>query len=267
MELSVHSDIFNNISKFLHKPEIFTIFVAVIVSIIAKIYLGSNENKTFFQWILELIFWIIIGFIIITNALRYFFGIEIITSISDILTNNPLIEIDVNKSNKSENSEKKVTFSDKNEVFHISGNNYRYKDAEPICKAYGARVATYDEIEKAYNNGAEWCEYGWSENQMAFFPTQKKTWEELQSSEKNKNACGRPGINGGYMANPNIRFGVNCYGVKPDISDREKCLMENTSYYENPEEKIVDSKAEYWESRLSDLLISPFNENKWSRIE
>lgn len=263
MEISIHSDILNNISKFLQTPEIFTIFVAVIVSIIAKIYLGSNENKTFFQWMLEIIFWILIGFIIIINAIRYFFGIEIVTSLSDILTNNPLIEIDVNK----KETNKKVTFSDKNEVFHISGNEFRYKDAEPICKAHGARLATYDEVEKAYNNGAEWCEYGWSENQMAFFPTQKKTWESLQSSDKNKNACGRPGINGGFMANPNIRFGVNCYGVKPDITDREKCLMENTSYYENPEEKVIDKKAEYWESRISDLLISPFNENKWSRIQ
>ena len=97
MEISVHSDILNNISKFLQTPEIFTIFVAVIVSIIAKIYLGSNENKTFFQWIFEIFFWIILGFIIITNAIRYFFGIEIVTSLSDILTNNPLIEIDVYK--------------------------------------------------------------------------------------------------------------------------------------------------------------------------
>lgn len=263
MELTVHSDIFNNISKSLSNPEIFTVVITVIVAIVAKIYLGSNENKSFFQWILEIIFWIIVGFIIISNSIRYLFGINIETTLSDLLTNNPLIEINVN----NDTTKKTVKFSDKNEVFHISGNDFRYKDAEPLCKAYGARLANYDDMEKAYNKGAEWCEYGWSQDQMAYFPTQKKTWEELQSSESNKNACGRPGINGGYIANPNIRFGVNCYGIKPDISDREKCMMDNTSYYENPEDKIMNKKEEYWESRISDMLISPFNENKWSRIQ
>jgi hypothetical protein len=37
----------------------------------------------------------------------------------------------------------------------------------------------------------------------------------LQGNNATKNACGRPGINGGYFANPNIKFGANCYGVKP----------------------------------------------------
>ena len=38
---------------------------------------------------------------------------------------------------------------------------------------------------------------------MAFFPTQKDTWEKLQANEESKNTCGRPGVNGGYMGNPN----------------------------------------------------------------
>ena len=71
MELTVHSDIFNNISKSLSNPEIFTVFITVIVAIVVKIYLGSNENKSLFQWILEIIFWIIVGFIIISNSIRY----------------------------------------------------------------------------------------------------------------------------------------------------------------------------------------------------
>ena len=33
---------------------------------------------------------------------------------------------------------------------------------------------------------------------------------------KSVNNCGRPGVNGGYFDNPNIKFGVNCYGQKPD---------------------------------------------------
>ena len=271
MDISVNSDVLSNlmniISDFLSEPEIFTIIVAVIIAIIAKFYLGGNENKSFSQKVFEIFLWIVLGFVIISNSIKYLFGIEVVTKISDILTNNPLIEIEINKDENENKNKKKVTFSDKNEVFHVSGNKYKYKDAEPICKAYGARLATYDDIEKAYNKGAEWCEYGWSEDQMAFFPTQKKTWNDLQSSDKNKNACGRPGINGGYMENPNIRFGVNCYGVKPDITNKEKCLMDSTSYYDTPEEKIIDKRTKYWEDQIDNLILSPFNENKWSRVQ
>ena len=269
MEITVNSEILsdsiNSIENILKRKEILTIVITVIIAIIAKLYLGSRENKTFIQSIFEIILWIILGFIIIANSLKYFFDIEILTTISKLLTNNPLIEIDVSRNNDDKKKEKKVQFSDKNEVFHISGNKYAYEEAEPICKAHGARLATYDDIEKSYMRGGEWCEYGWSDNQLALFPTQKKTWSKLQS-EDNKNICGRPGINGGYMENPNIRFGVNCYGIKPDITNKEKCLMNNTSYYSTPDEKVKDDKVSYWESQISNMLISPFNENKWSRI-
>jgi hypothetical protein len=268
MEYSVNSEILstmmNNTSLLLSNPEIFTIVITVIIAMIAKFYLGTSDTKSFSQIIIETVFWIIIGFIIISNSLKYLFGIEIVTKLSDVLTNNPLIEIEIK--DKSETPKKKVRIADKNEVFHISGNDYRYQDAEPLCKAYGARVASYDEIESAYQNGGEWCEYGWSKDQMAFFPTQKDTWNELQESEHSKNSCGRPGVNGGYIENPNVRFGVNCYGVKPDITKKEKCLMDNTSYYETPEEKRVEKKSQYWESRVADLIISPFNQNKWKRV-
>ncbi len=264
MEITVNSEIITNtintMKKVLSNYEVISIIIAVMVAIIAKIYLGSKENKSTLLILFEIILWMVLAFVIILNSLKYLFGIEIITSISEILSNNPLISIDINKKEK-----KKVTFSDNKEVFHISGNHYTYKDAESICKAYGAKLATYDNLERAYLNGAEWCEYGWSDNQMAFFPTQKKTWNDLQKKE-NKNICGRPGINGGYINNPNVRFGVNCYGVKPDITNKEKCLMDNTSYYLSPDEKKDEIKKNYWESKISDLLISPFNQNTWSRI-
>lgn len=83
-----------------------------------------------------------------------------------------------------------------------------------VCQAFNGRLATYGEIEETYNNGAEWCNYGWSQDQMAHFPAQKDTWSKLQISKESKNDCGRPGINDGYMANPIKNFGVNCYGIK-----------------------------------------------------
>jgi hypothetical protein len=46
------------------------------------------------------------------------------------------------------------------EVFNISNNLYTYDDAKSICSAYDASLATYDQIEKSYNGGGEWCSRG-----------------------------------------------------------------------------------------------------------
>jgi hypothetical protein len=266
MELSVNSDLLsyltNNIGEFLSNPQIFNVSTSIIIVFLVNFYLGGAENKSTLQFILELITYIILGFIIIANLLNYLFGIEIVTKLSDLLTNNPLIEIDINT--KDVNKESKP-IERKEEVFHVSGNKYTYEDAKPVCKAYGGNLATYDQIERAYNSGAEWCEYGWSEDQLALFPTQKNTWNKLQTG-KNKNSCGRPGVNGGYIDNPNIRFGINCYGIKPDITDKEKYLMENSSYYGTPDEKSTGQHTGYWKSQLSSLIVSPFNPSKWNRL-
>ena len=71
------------------------------------------------------------------------------------------------------------------EVFHIKRNIYSYDDAKAVCKAHGAKLANYSQIETAYNNGAEWCGYGWSSDQMGLFPTQKETWEKMQKKKRN----------------------------------------------------------------------------------
>ncbi len=154
------------------------------------------------------------------------------------------------------------------EVFNVANNIYTYEDAQTVCSIYGAKLATYDQIEESYQKGGEWCNYGWSDGQMAFFPTQKSSYERLQKSEKTKNKCGRPGINGGYMANPKLKFGVNCYGVKPQPSDAEK----NHMYVKGAFEEVAEVEDE--ESRkvrfLKDnadklLVVNSFNRNKWSK--
>ena len=268
--ISLQTDLFAN---FFNKPEVIIIIVTIFLLILIKLYLGNNENKTFTMIFIEVLLYLIIGFILFANLIYLLFGIQITTTIYNILSNNPILEFDINTPSSS-NSSNSYSIKDKDdsntiikekEVFHVSGNKYRYQDAEPICKAYGARLANYDEIERAYENGAEWCGYGWSEGQMAFFPTQKKTWRQMQDSEKHKNNCGRPGINGGYFENPDIKFGVNCYGIKPDITDNEKCLMENTSYYDIPDDPIEKVRENYWKQQLDKLLLNPFNQNKWSR--
>jgi hypothetical protein len=153
------------------------------------------------------------------------------------------------------------------EVFNISNNIYTYEDAQAVCGSYNAELASYQQIEQSYNDGGEWCNYGWSDNQMIFFPTQKSTWDKLQKNTKTKNNCGRPGINGGYMANPNLKFGVNCYGVKPKPSDFESNLMKarnvNDVIPKTPEQQLVDDKVKFWKANNM-LVVNSFNKDKWS---
>lgn len=158
---------------------------------------------------------------------------------------------------------------EQNEVFNISTNSFTYEDAKAVCSIYDAELATYDQIEEAYNNGAEWCSYGWSANQMAFFPTQKTTWDKLQESETHKNNCGRPGVNGGYIDNPYIKFGVNCYGKKPDASEYDLNRMKANKIPELPlskEEKAKQDKIQKWKDNADEMLrVNSYNKKRWSK--
>ena len=162
-----------------------------------------------------------------------------------------------------------IVIPDGNEVFNISNNVYTYDEAKAVCSIYGAELANYDQIEQSYSNGAEWCNYGWSEGQMAFFPTQKSTWTELQKNPKAKNNCGRPGINGGYMGNPNLKFGVNCFGKKPSPSDDDVRRLQSKKYQMYPEtkhDKEMKEKMEKWKKNADKMLqINSYNRSMWSR--
>ncbi len=128
-------------------------------------------------------------------------------------------------------------------------------------------MATYEQVEDAYNKGGEWCNYGWSEGQMALFPTQQKTFDKLQTIEGHEHDCGRPGVNGGYIANPEMKFGVNCYGYKPKITKDEEYLMANAEPYpKTTKDILLEKRVEYWKNKLGEVLVSPFNHTTWSRL-
>ena len=153
------------------------------------------------------------------------------------------------------------------EVFHIPSNKYTYKDAPSVCKAYGARLATYDEVEASYKNGGEWCSYGWSENQLALFPTQKSTYNKLQEKEGHEHDCGRPGINGGYIDNENVRFGINCFGFKPKMKPQDKERMDKHHIYPKTEKDFeLERSVDKWRNELPNILVAPFNSNTWNRM-
>jgi hypothetical protein len=211
---------------------------------------------------LEIILWSIFIVLIIINGFQYFFNVNFTASIKDIFTDKPKIDLTIQQPPREDTV---PTLKIKKEVYNIPSNNYTYDDAKVICKAYGAKLASYDDIEKAYSKGAEWCNYGWSDGQMALFPTQKKTWDKLQTIEGHENDCGRPGINGGKIGNPNARFGVNCYGFKPIITSAEQDIMKSSPIYPvSMRDKELQDKVDYWKKRIPEILLSPFNKNSWS---
>lgn len=178
--------------------------------------------------------------------------------------------VDLLKNEKqSEPKEKEENAGPKEEVFNVSNNLYTYEDAGLVCSALGARLATYDEIETAYNNGAEWGTYGWSEGQHAYFPTQKATWQKLQTIKGHEHDLGRPGVNGGYFANPKLRFGVNCYGVKPAPSAADKSYMEARKtqvYPKSPEDVLLDKKVKFFmDNKDKIMVINGYNNKQWSK--
>jgi hypothetical protein len=152
------------------------------------------------------------------------------------------------------------------QVFNISKNRYTYYDAEPLCKAMGAELATYDQVKQALEEGGDWCNYGWSQGQLALFPTQEGTWLKLQKGpEEQRRSCGKPGINGGYFDNPELRFGVNCYGVKPvqKPSDVE-VETSNAATPMTPEMIEFDKKVSKYSGMLNEINVLPFNKKTWS---
>lgn len=150
------------------------------------------------------------------------------------------------------------------EVFNIANNVYSYADASNVCAAYGATLATYDQVEDAYKNGAEWCNYGWSQAQMAFFPTQKSTWLKYQATDDKKNDCGRPGVNGGYFDNPELQFGVNCYGVKPKPSPAEQAAINAYMGPQLPPTKVDQALKDKLDQIRNQSKLNAFQYKKWS---
>ena len=144
----------------------------------------------------------------------------------------------------------------KKEVFNIDLNAFNYEEAGEVCKALDSELATFDHLLEAHNDGAEWCNYGWSANQMALYPTQKDTWDKLQK-KKHKNKCGKPGVNGGYFKDTNLKLGVNCYGYKPDPH------KEQIIYFNGGKNKKTDSNELTIDTNT--IQIRPFNDNKWSK--
>lgn len=240
-------------------------------SISSSIGNGNSRGKSGGIAFIEIIMWGMLIFLVLINGLQYFFNIDIRASIKNLFSPVPEIDIglltpdgeDLNLPNDIPVPE--ITYE--KQVFHIPDNIYTYQDAKAVCKAYGGKLANYEQIEQSYKDGGEWCGYGWSDNQMALYPTQMKTWKDLQKIKGHEHDCGRPGINGGYIDNKNVRFGINCYGYKPKITNLEREMMDKQSPIPRTKaEHEFEKRVDHYKKLLPDILVSPFNYDNWSQI-
>jgi hypothetical protein len=254
-----YSNIINLFIEFLDEPASIIIVFLFIIFLYLFIFFAeipmSSDNKPILIFLFENISIFILVILMIIDFFKYIINVDFYM-FNIIKPKN--IETPVETSDNS--------LDEKPQVFNISNNLYTYDEADTICKAYGARLANYDDIEDSYNNGGEFSSYGWSQGQMAFFPTQKETWLKLQDNPLHKNDLGRPGINGGYFDNPNLKFGVNCFGKKPKPT-KDDLTRIGYKPKKTPDELLEDEKLKFWIDNKDKLLVlNSFNTKKWSEF-
>jgi hypothetical protein len=283
---SIFGEMITSFTGFVNKPSsafIIGMFIIIfyLVNYLFRIPM-ETDTKPFFISIIETMAWVILVIILFIDFFKYVLKIslyDLFPSLNSTEKEVTAVENPDTNVPKLEKCETEPKDDPESEVFNISNNKYTYDDAQAICKSYDASLATYDQIERAYNNGAEWCNYGWSDGQMILFPTQKKTWNKLQKLDEkrscnsktpsHKNDCGRPGINGGYIANPYVKFGVNCFGKKPEPSDADTLRMnanQNQTYPKTAKDIQFEKKVNYWKDNADKFLhINSYNTTAWNK--
>ena len=264
------TDTFNYLNDNAINPTVIIIVSVVLILyylVFASLGAGNGDSEAIKAvgknvMFLEILLWGVFIVLLLLNGMQYIFGINVVASLKNLFTAVPEIDFRVEAPESiSPVPQLKLV----KQVFHVPGNKYTYDDSKAICQAYGSRLANYKDMEKAYDKGADWCSYGWSEGQMAYFPTQYDKWQKLQTIKGHENDCGRPGLNGGYIANPNVRFGVNCFGYKPRITSDEAAAMAETPLYPKTQDEIdFEHRVDYWRDKIPDIVVAPFNNNAWS---
>ena len=247
-------------------PFIILLIVVIFIYIFLFSFLNNmsvdNENTKWWVLILEIIL-VVIFIIVVALNMDSFTEYNFSTEIKNLFSSKQT-EINVTVDDDTKTTECSNTDSSSGEVFNIPQNKYTYDQAKEVCSELNARLATYSEVETAYNEGGSWCSYGWSDEQMALFPTQKDVYNKLKAIPGHAHDCGRPGINGGYIGNKNYKFGINCYGKKPHYTDKDKDFMDNYSYSPSLSDASYNDISNNSEDSILNILIAPFNKSKWS---
>jgi hypothetical protein len=229
------------------------VLMAVVALGMLVVIIISARNYSPTEWIILAFFIIIIAIV----GINYFFGTNVAATLTNLMT-KPQVKLDIVQQKEAENTETKdSSLFARNEVFHVTG-QYNYTQAKALCRAYGGSLANIKQMEEAHKNGAEWCNYGWSDDQMALFPTQEKTWEKFKKTESNQKDCGRPGVNGGYTMDLNQLLGVNCFGRKPAQNANK---IQAAPFPKDP----LDEQVNQYKNNLPDTSLTAFNYSKWKQ--
>jgi hypothetical protein len=147
------------------------------------------------------------------------------------------------------------------QVFNIKENIYTLGDAPAICGALGADLASINNLIDAHKNGADWCNVGWTSDGLAAYPIQYSTWKTLQDNNVDeRGVCGKPGIN--LVRNdPNLLYGVNCYGVKPEPKGNEKVKQVIVS----DKQAALNAKIAEFQKNMNKIGLASFNDDSWSQ--
>jgi len=168
--------------------------------------------------------------------------------------NQPIITLATNSISDT------VSNSNVKQVFNVKENIYTLDDAPAVCGALGADIASINQLMEAHKSGADWCNVGWTKDGLAAYPIQYSTWKTLQDNEPNKrNICGAPGINLSRN-DPNLLYGVNCYGIKPEPKGNEKVKQSILS----DKQLALNAKIAQFQKNMNAIGVAPFNVDKWS---
>jgi hypothetical protein len=87
------------------------------------------------------------------------------------------------------------------QVYHIFQNAYTFKEAGEECAKRASTLANPNQLQNAYDSGANWCNWGWSTDGDAYMPN--------RDPKCNK----KIGLINAKKVDKSMKLGVNCYGV------------------------------------------------------
>lgn len=87
------------------------------------------------------------------------------------------------------------------QVYHIFQNVYTFKDAQQECAKRAGTLANPNQLQNAYDAGANWCSWGWTNDGDAYIPN--------RDPRCNK----KTGLINAKKVDKSMKLGVNCYGV------------------------------------------------------
>jgi hypothetical protein len=158
------------------------------------------------------------------SSIRILSQMDAFTSTSDN-DRTSRVRIGINKTSRSplamaayakQVKEKELLISDTKlgkEVYLVGKGSLNTEgQGQAICAAYGASVATLDQVKDAYMNGLSNCSWGWiSEKNIIVLPNHEYPRPKGQEGH---GWCGGLGISTWHEGSPNHR-NVYCYGIKP----------------------------------------------------